>query len=120
MSTAAEKTSPVVNGIDTGHVIELATKMSEDEHYGQFKFRANNHWLHGSRSRTTIQGFYAGGKERNDRKDTLTVDADQPYFLVGENTAPNAVEHLLHSLTSCLSTTLVAHASVQGIELEEV
>ena len=120
MSTAAEKTSPLVNGIDTGHVIELATKMSEDENYGQFKFRANNHWLHGSRSRTSIQGFYAGGEERNDRKDRLTVDADQPYFLVGENTAPNAVEHLLHSLTSCLSTTLVAHASVQGIELEEV
>jgi uncharacterized OsmC-like protein len=30
------------------------------------------------------------------------------------------VEHYLNSLTSCLSTTLVAHASVQGIPLEEL
>lgn len=48
------------------------------------------------------------------------MDADQPAFLAGENTAPNAVEHYLHALTSCLKTTLVYHASVQGIPLDEV
>jgi uncharacterized OsmC-like protein len=121
MSTAiAEKTSTLVNGIDTDQVVSLATKISEDEEYGKFKFRANNQWINGSRSRTSIQGFFAGGKENTGRNNVLTVDADQPDFLAGHNTAPNSAEHLLHSLISCLSTTLVYHASVQGIPLEEV
>lgn len=109
-----------VNGIDTDRVVDLATKISQNEDYGKFKFRANNQWLNGSRSRTAIQGFYAGGKEDASRTEALTVDADQPAFLAGHNTAPNAVEHYLHSLTSCLNTTLVYHASVQGIPLDEV
>ena len=109
-----------VNGIDTDRVVDLATKISQNEDYGKFKFRANNQWLNGSRSRTAIQGFYAGGKEDASRTEALTVDADQPAFLAGRNTAPNAVEHYLHSLTSCLNTTLVYHASVQGIPLDEV
>lgn len=119
-STTAEQIKPLVNGIDTEHVVDLATKISQDEDYGKFKFRATNNWIHGSRSRTSIQDFYAGGKENTSRSQALTVDADQPLFLAGKNTAPNAVEHLLHSLTSCLNTTLVYHASVQGIPLEEV
>ena len=121
MSTAtAEKTNPLVNGIDTDQVVSLVTKVAEDEAYGKFQFRANNQWIHGSRNRTSIQGFYAGGKEDTSRNQTLTVDADQPTFLAGKNTAPNSVEHYLHALTSCLTTTLSYHASVQGIELNEV
>lgn len=121
MSTStAEKISPFVNGIDTDQVVSLVTKVAEDDAYGKFRFRANNQWINGSRSRTEIQGFFAGDKENTDRKQALTVDADQPTFLAGHNTAPNAVEYLLHSLTSCLNTTLVYHASVQGIQLDEV
>lgn len=116
----SEQIDHVVNGIDTGQVVNLATKISQDEDYGKFEFRANNQWLNGSRSRTAFQGFFAGGKENTSRANALTVDADQPAFLAGQNTAPNAVEHYLHSLTSCLNTTLVYHASVQGIPLEEV
>lgn len=111
----AEQTNHIVNGIDTQQVINLADKISQNDDFGKFKFRAKNRWIGDSRSRTSIQGFYAGGKENSDRREALTVDADQPVFLGGKNTAPNAVEHLLHSLVSCLSTTMVYHASVQGI-----
>ena len=48
------------------------------------------------------------------------MDADQPVYLGGQNTAPNAVEHYLGSLVSCLDTTIVAHASAQGISLDEL
>lgn len=120
MNNTAEKTSHIVNGIDAEQIINLATSMAEDENFGKFRFRANNHWLGGSRSRTSIRDFYAGGVENTDREMALSVDADQPVFLVGQNTAPNAVEYLLHALNSCLSTTLVAHASVQGIRLDAV
>lgn len=116
----AEQTDHIINGVDTEGVVELATKIAENEDYGKFQFRARNQWVNGARSRSTIQEFFVGGKENTDRKQSLFVDADQPVFLGGQNTAPNPVEHLLHALDSCLTVTLVYHAAVQGIHLEAV
>lgn len=116
----AEQTNHIVNGVDTEKVGNLATKIAQDENYGKFKFRAKNQWINGARSRTSIQGFYAGGKEVTERDEVLYVDSDQPVFLNGQNTAPNAVEHLLNALSSCLTFTLVTHAAVQGIHLDAV
>lgn len=118
MTNTAEKLDHLVNGLDTARIVELATNMSQDDEYGKFRFRAVNEWVGDSRSRTSIKNFYAGKDERTERGKALTVDADQPVFLAGQNTAPNAVEHYLNSLVSCITTTIVAHASVQGILVE--
>jgi uncharacterized OsmC-like protein len=120
MNNTAEQMKHIINGVNTDDVASLATKISEDEDYGKFIFRASNQWINGARSRSSIQGFYAGGKENTDRNEALYVDADQPVFLGGQNTAPNPVEHLLHALDSCLTVTLVYHAAVQGIHLDAV
>ena len=121
MNTQAIETNPnVVNGIDTDHVKSLAGRISEDEDYGKFQFRANNRWVDGASSETSIQGFFAGGREDTGRKEPMMVATDQPAFLGGNDTGPNAVEHVLHALTSCLTTTLTYHASVQGILLGAV
>jgi len=112
---AKEVSTHMINGIDTNQVTNLAAKIQEDESYGKFKFRASNRWINGARSKTSIKGFFAGGKEDTKRSQAMFVDVDQPTFLAGGNTAPNPVEHLLHALTSCLTTTLTYHASVQGI-----
>ena len=84
----AEQTSHIINGVDTAGVIDLATKIAQDEDYGKFQFRARNQWIEGARSRSSIQGFFAGGAENTDRRESLYVDADQPVFLGGANTAP--------------------------------
>ena len=120
MNDTAMKLDHIVNGIDTSRIVELATNMTADENFGISRFRADNRWLNGSRSRTSIKDFYAGGYERTERSQALTLDADQPLYLGGQNSAPNAVEYYLHSLISCLNTTLVAHASVQGFALQEL
>jgi uncharacterized OsmC-like protein len=112
-----ELNTNVINGIDVDQVASLAGKILEDENYGKFKFRASNRWVNGAKSKTSIKGFFAGGREDTNRKQAMFVDADQPVFLAGSNTAPNSVEHLLHALTSCLTTTLTYHASVQGITI---
>ena len=118
MNTAVQDINThIVNGLDTDHITTLAGKILEDANHGKFRFRAHNRWVDGARSKTSIQPFFAGGKEDTDRTQALFVDTDQPEFLGGGNSAPNAVEHLLHALTSCLTTTLTYHASVQGITI---
>jgi len=120
MSNTAEKRDHTLNGIDIDRIVELATTMSQDNEFGKFRFRADNKWIKGSRSRTTIKDFYAGNDKRTEREQVLTVDTDQPVFLAGKNTAPNAVEHYLNSLVSCITTTIVPHASVQGILINKL
>jgi uncharacterized OsmC-like protein len=48
------------------------------------------------------------------------MDADEPAILAGNDEGANPVEHLLHALASCLTTSMVAHAAVRGIEIEEL
>ena len=116
----AEQTKHITNGVDTAGIVDLATRISQDELYGKFTFRAKNKWLHGARSISSIQGFFAGGRENNERPQAHIIDSDQPVFLGGDDSAPNPIEHLLHALDSCLNVTLVYHAAVQGIHLEVV
>ena len=118
MTNTAINTDHIVNGIDTARIVELATNISQDDNYGISRYRADNEWINGSLSRTAIKDFYAGNAERTERAHALIVDADLPAFLAGGNTAPNAVEHYLHSLVSCITTTVVAHASVQGFSIQ--
>ena len=119
-ATATNLPTRTVNGVDPNRVMALAGQIQQDPDYGRFQFRASNRWLDGSRNRSAIQDFYAGKEERHERDEALVVEADQPDFLGGTNVAPNPVEHLLHALGSCLTNTLVYHASVQGIVLDSV
>lgn len=116
----AENTHTIINGVDTGKVLGLATEIAKDEEYGKFRFRARNRWVDGARSRSYIKDFLAGGSGGHGREDELEVDADQPLFLGGRDSAPNPVEYYLHALDSCLTVTLVYHAAVQGIRLDTV
>jgi uncharacterized OsmC-like protein len=50
---------------------------------------------------------------------TLVLGAQIHLALAGDS-CPNPMEYVLHSLASCLTSTLVYHAAVQGIEIESV
>lgn len=112
--------SSVVNGVNTEQVLNLARAIQQDENYGKFCFKAKNKWQEGSRNSSSIQNFYAGGREDTSRTEALHVGADQPEFLAGKNQAPNPVEYVLHALGSCLTTTLAYHAAVQGVKIDAI
>jgi uncharacterized OsmC-like protein len=40
--------------------------------------------------------------------------------LGGTDKHPNPVEHLLNALAGCITTSIVAHAAVRGIPIEEI
>ena len=93
---------------------------AQDPANAQFQFRTRNKWNGGSTNLTTIRDFYALGIEDSTRKQTFEIEIDQAPFLDGQNSSPTPVEYLLHSLISCLTTTLVYHASVHGIEIGSI
>jgi uncharacterized OsmC-like protein len=48
------------------------------------------------------------------------LEGDEPPVLLGENSAPNAVETVLHALASCLAVGIVYNAAAQGINIESL
>jgi uncharacterized OsmC-like protein len=107
-----------VNGVDLDRLSATIGAITADPALARFQFRAGNHWIDGGHSRTTIQGFYGAGQEDATRTQPFTVDSDEPPVLLGGNQAPNAGEHLLHALASCLTGTIAYHAAARGIALD--
>jgi uncharacterized OsmC-like protein len=50
----------------------------------------------------------------------LTLTADEPEILLGTDRAANPVEHLLHALAACVTSSMVYHAAARGIAIDEV
>ena len=106
-----------VNGVDIDTLGATVRAIRDDPEMGACRFRASNTWMDGNHNRSTVTGFY-GAKQEMAHKQTFTMDADEPAILAGSDEGANPVEHLLHALASCLTTSMVAHAAVRGIEIE--
>jgi len=108
-----------VNGVDLDVLGATVGAIKADPELGIARFRAVNRWVDGNHNRTTVTGFY-GAKQEIAHRQAFTLIADEPPILAGNDDGANPVEHLLHALASCLTTAMVAHAAVRGIEIEEL
>ena len=118
-SAGPARRPPVVNGVDLETLLGTVSAIKDDPALGACRFRASNKWLGANHNRTTVTGFYAA-KQEIAHKQTFALDADEPAILAGGDAGANPVEHLLHALASCVTTSMVAHAAVRGIHVEEV
>lgn len=109
----------IVNGIHMETLQGTVHAIEQEPDLGQCKFRARNTWLGGNHNRTTITGFY-GAKQEIAHKQQFELHADEPPILAGSDEGANPVEHLLNALAACVTTSMVAHAAVRGIHIEEL
>ena len=119
-SSTAQVGSPTVNGVEVDQLMNLITSIEQHDDNAKFQFRLNNRWIDGGHNRSVIKGFYADGGEDESRTEAFVVDGDEPAISAGRDSAPNPMEFLLHSLAGCLTSTMVNHAAVQGIEIVAV
>ena len=118
MTTTTMTKPDKINGVDVGQVQDLIASIEADSAYADMKFRARNTWLGGGMNRSLIKDFYAGREEDTTRTEAFELEADEPPFLASGDRAPNPVEFVLHALAGCLTTTVIYHAAVRGIEIE--
>lgn len=116
MNTVAVEIEQVVNGVNVTDVHELVTNIQGKPELAQSRFRLTNKWINGGYNQSRINGFYSGGEEREHVKE-FVVTADEPLILAGTDKGANPAEHMLNALAACLTTTLVYHAAVRGIEI---
>jgi len=109
----------IVNGIDVGALSETVGAIRADPELGKGRFRVTNKWLSGNHNRSTVTDFF-GAKQVMRHKQEFNLDADEPAILAGDDLGANPVEHLLHALASCVTTSMVAHAAVRGIPINSL
>jgi uncharacterized OsmC-like protein len=115
----AKKLSTVINGVMVDDLFSTVEAVKVTPAIAKFNFRIRNEWQGGSQNRSTADKFY-GATQNLSRPQPFVLEADEPPVLLGKDTAANPVEHLLHALASCLTTSMVYHAAARGIHIEEV
>ncbi|MBE0427673.1 MAG: OsmC family protein [Nitrospirae bacterium] len=116
METAEQK---IINGVDVVKVESTVDAIKEKPDIAKFKFRLHNKWIKGGHNHSTVNNFY-GANQENSHLQTFELDADEPLILAGTDKGANPVEHLLNALAACLTTTLVYHAAIRGIKIQEL
>ena len=106
------------HGVDVEQLTETIETVSESPGIGQFRFYAETEWRDALKCVTEIDEFDQAGERIRTRE--FHVKGDEPEQILGERTAPNAVELLLASLGSCLSVGYAANAAAMGIELDDL
>jgi uncharacterized OsmC-like protein len=113
------KLATTTNGVDLTRLTDTIEAVRAAPDLARFKFRIQNRWIVSGQNRSEVHQFSAGGKEIQHRTD-LILEADEPDVLLGSDSAANPVEHLLHALASCVTTSMVYHAAARGIAVEAV
>ncbi|MBI4302087.1 MAG: OsmC family protein [Chloroflexi bacterium] len=108
----------ILNGVNIDQLVNTVGAIKTNPELAKFRFRASTSWEDGARSLTKIQSFYGAGQEDTSRLKPFEVASDEPPVLLGNNTAPNAVELVLAALASCLSVGFIYSATAQGIKVE--
>jgi uncharacterized OsmC-like protein len=112
-----EVVANIVNGIDVDALQAVAEEIKANPAKGMVEFRVKSNWKGQTRSEATVESYTLGG-EKIDR--TFKMMVDEPFELLGENTAPNPQEYLMTALNACVMVGYVAGAAIRGIRLESL
>jgi len=113
------ETLQTINGVDTTRLQETVSNVKSSPELGLFKFQISNRWIGCGETRSEVKSFYGGGQQHA-HKSAFHLAADEPDVLLGRDKGANPVEHLLHALVSCITTSMVYHAAARGIAVEHV
>lgn len=117
-SEPKEVVMTTINGVNVDQLVSTIDAVEENPGLAEFKFRAKTEWIEGAHTRTAIQGFYGAGEEDTSRAEPFYLEGDEPPVLLGNDAGPNAVETVLHALSSCLAVGFIYNAAARGIRVD--
>ena len=109
-----------VNGIQLEALQQTIQEIQKKPEMARFKFKTSNQWIDGMHNQAMVQNFVYANTEDQSRQTPLKYDEDEPPLLLGHNQGANPTEYVLVALSGCLTSSLIAHAAAQGIQLKSV
>ena len=115
--TAMQAKPATVNGLDLYALATVVEEIKQDPAKGIVAFHVSSAWQGQTRSETSVESYTIGGEEVPRR---FKIAVDEPFELLGQNTAPNPQEMLMTALNACMMVGYVAGAAVKGITLDSL
>ena len=115
--TAMQAKPATVNGLDLDALASVVEEIKQDPAKGIVAFHVSSAWQGQTRSETSVESYTIGGEEVPRR---FKIAVDEPFELLGQNTAPNPQEMLMTALNACMMVGYVAGAAVKGITLDSL
>lgn len=117
--TTAQETCTLINGVNVDGLNATIEAVKSTPEIAKFRFNVKNKWKDAGQNTSTVNEFY-GVNQKQLRPQSFVLEADEPTILLGNDTAANPAEYLLHALAACLTTSMVYHAAARGIHIEAV
>lgn len=108
-----------LNGVNIDTFSKTIEAIKVEPEIAKFRFKVHNRWVDGGLNQTEVKDFY-GAKQTIRHEKKFELACDEPPVLIGNDQGPNPVEHLLNALAGCMTTTMVYHAALRGIQIEEL
>ena len=109
----------VDNGVNVEALLGAREALTETPEGAKFTWRAKCDWIHGTYSKTSIEGYFGLGEEQQ-HKTEFIFDADHPEVFASEDRGATPVELVLAGLASCLTAGVAAVAQNREIQLNSV
>ena len=107
------------NGVNSAALLNARNALTDAPEAAEFTWRASTTWIHGTYSRSTVEGFSGLGQEHL-HKNGYEFEADHPLCFASEDRGATPVEIVLSALGSCLTAGVAAVAQNRGIQLRSV
>ena len=117
-TTTSGNSSSGVNAQVLGTVVETIKNQPE---MAKVTFQEQTQWQNGDGFKITSTGknFQIGG-QTVERREPYTLTSDYPDQMGGMSRGPTVCEMCMASITSCISQTIVAYATMMGIQLYSI
>lgn len=112
-------TPPVDNGVNVAALLGARDALSEARPGAKFTFVAENEWVNGAHSRSTVEGFSGLGEQQSHRR-AYSVESDHPEVFAAADNGPTPPELVLMGLAGCLTAGIASVAQHRGIQLRSV
>ena len=109
----------VDNGVNVEALLGARETLTETPEGAKFTWRAKCDWVHGTYSKTSVEGYFGLGEEQQ-HKTEFIFDADHPEVFASEDRGATPVELVLAGLASCLTAGVAAVAQNREIQLNSV
>jgi uncharacterized OsmC-like protein len=113
--------SEKVNGVNAQVLNEAVHRMMHKPEMAKVTFQVQTSWDSGDGFKLTSTGkdFLVGG-QKVERQRSFTVVIDNPEVLGGKSEGPTVCEMGMASIGSCVSQTLIAYATMMGVQLDRI
>ena len=119
MNQVASNSNTASNGVNVEALLGAREALTAAPEAARFQWRAACEWVHGTHSRSSVNGFFGLGEEQS-HKTSTTFETDHPEIFASEDAGPTPVEHVLVGLAGCLTAGVAAVAQNRGIQLHSV